>query len=160
MRLILDATAIRMGMTYSGEYEWYTSTSVINEIQKGKLAKDIQLLRDITLKVTEPREDNIARVIQVAEDTGDIGRLSNTDLDILALALELDGILLSDDYSIQNVAKVLGIQYKTGIEPGIKKIFSWRSRCRGCGRWFDNEISECPVCGSEVRLVRDRKGKL
>ena len=157
MKYVIDATAIRSGMTFSGEFEWYMTPSVKDEIMRGKLARDLELLTDISIKTMEPSPENLEKIRETAEKTGDIGRLSNTDIDILALGLELGATILSDDYSIQNVAKVLGIDYRGGAEKGITEVYNWHWRCRGCGRFFDEEAKECPVCGSELRSVRKKK---
>ncbi len=160
MRYILDATAIRSGMTLSGEYEWYMTSSVKDEISRGKQAKDLDLLVDISIKVMDPAPGNVEQIEAKARETGDIGRLSKTDIDILALALEMDGTVLSDDYSVQNVATALGIKFNAGVEKGIKEVFTWRWRCRGCGKFYDEEMPDCPICGSELRSVRKRSKQI
>ncbi len=160
MRYVLDATAIRNGMTLSGEYEWYMTSSVKDEISRGKQAKDLNLLVDISIKIMDPSTPNVERIEAKARETGDIGRLSKTDIEVLALALEIDGIILSDDYSVQNIAKALDIKFKGGAEKGIKEVFTWRWRCRGCGKFYDEEMPDCPICGSELRSVRKRSKQM
>jgi len=61
-----------------------------------------------------------------------------------------------DDYSIQNVATRLGVPYERVLERGIVEVVRWRYRCTGCGRFFDEPIKECPVCGSRVKTTRAR----
>ncbi len=156
MRLVLDATAIRSGMTISGQHEWFITPSVMDELKKGKTGKDLELLIDLSLKVACPTEESIEKVKRAAEVTGDISRLSNTDVDVLALALELGARILTDDYSIQNLARVLKIEYQPGTTTGIKEVFHWTYRCRGCGRTFDKEHENCPICGSDIRVVRKK----
>ncbi len=156
MKIVLDATAIRSGMMLSGEFQWFITPSVREEISRGKQSRDLDLLSGISIEIVEPSPDNIDRVKEAAENTGDIGRVSSTDMDILALALDIGGIILTDDYSVQNLAKHLGIKYKSGVERGIEKEFEWHWRCRGCGRYFDEEKVDCPICGSGLRSVRKR----
>lgn len=156
MKLVLDATAIRNGLAISGEYEFFMPPSVKEEISSGKQARDLDLLIETSIKIAEPSEASIGTIREKAKETGDIGRLSETDTDVLALALDLDATILSDDYSIQNVAESLGIGYKSSITRGIKEIYIWQWRCRGCGRYFKEEFSDCPICGSGLRSVRKR----
>ncbi len=156
MRLVLDATAIRSGMTISGQHEWFITPSVVDELKKGKTARDLELLQDITMRVTQPSGESVEKVREAAEVTGDISRLSDTDMEVLALGLELEAIILTDDYSIQNLAKVLKIDYQPGITPGIKEVFHWTYRCRGCGRIFNSEPENCPICGSDIKTVRKK----
>ena len=155
-KIILDATAIRSGMMLSGEFQWFITPSVKEEVSRGKQSRDLNLLSDISIDIMEPTSKNSERVKEAAERTGDIGRVSTTDMDILALALDIDAIILTDDYSVQNLAKHLDIDYRSGVEKGIKKEFEWHWRCRGCGRYFDEEKVDCPICGSELRSVRKR----
>ena len=44
MKFVLDATAIRSGMTFSGEFQWFITPSVKSEIARGKAARDLELL--------------------------------------------------------------------------------------------------------------------
>ena len=126
------------------------------EVSRGKQSRDLDLLSEISIKIVEPSSNNVERVREAAEKTGDIGRVSSTDMDILALALDIKGIILTDDYSVQNLAKHLGIDYRSGVEKGIKKEYEWHWRCRGCGRYFDEEKVDCPICGSDLRSVRKK----
>ena len=58
------------------------------------------------LRISDCTEESMDRVDEVAKRTGDAGRLSPMDRSVLALALDVNGTILSDDYSIQNVARV------------------------------------------------------
>lgn len=156
MRFVLDATAIRSGVVISGEDDWHTTPSVLDELRKGKVAKDLDFLKETSLKVSSPKEDSIKKVKGAAETTGDISRLSNTDVDVIALALELKAKIFTDDYSIQNLARVLNIQYQTGVEKGIREVFEWVHKCIGCARIYTKEEPSCPICGSELKLVRKK----
>jgi UPF0271 protein len=110
------------------------------------------------VRVEEAVEPYISRVIDTAKKTGDIHKLSVTDIKVLAKALELsDSVIVTDDYSIQNVARVLGIGVEAVTQPGISKAFKWVKICRGCGRRVDGDV--CPVCGSEIILRRVKREK-
>jgi len=83
--------------------------------------------------------------------------LSEADQQVLALGLELklEGkvpTILSDDYSIQNVAEHLRIQYQSLATLGIAYGFGWTLYCPACFRTFERgEGKSCPVCGTELR---------
>ena len=66
----------------------------------------------------------------------------------------LNGTVLTDDYSIQNTAKIMGIPYRAVGQTGIKKVEKWNYRCNGCGKWFKEKSEECPICGSSMRSYR------
>jgi UPF0271 protein len=108
------------------------------------------------LEVVSPAEDALGRVREAAADTGDDARLSAADADCVALVLELGGVLVTDDYSMQNVCSRLGVPYRPFLQGGIGREVRWGLRCRGCGRRFGKgEVKgeECPVCGSGLRQV-------
>ena len=109
------------------------------------------------VRVKEASNENIERVLKVAKKTGDIHKLSETDVKLIALALDETNkgeevVLVTDDYSIQNVAKLFGIDIETVIHPGISKAFKWVKVCKGCGRRLSSDV--CPICGSEAVLRR------
>jgi UPF0271 protein len=153
MRFVLDATAIRSGVVLSGQDDWHTTPSVLSELRRGKVAKDLDFLKEAFLKVSSPKENAIIKVLKAAETTGDISRLSSTDIEVIALALELKAKILTDDYSIQNLARVLNIKYQTGVENGIREVFEWMYKCIGCARIY---TKSCPICGSKLKQVRKK----
>lgn len=154
MAYVLDATAIRSGMTIAGE-GWFTTPGVMDEIRLGRQGRQAELFAELALGIREPSTKSMEAVARAAESTGDMGRLSETDRGIIALALELGATLISDDYSVQNTARFLEIPFLTDMQ-GIRKIIHWTHRCRGCGRYYDKEQPDCPICGSEVRMVTKR----
>ena len=154
MAYVLDATAIRSGMTFAGD-EWFTTSSVINEVKLGRQGRNLEILQETAIKVMEPDIESIKVIEETAKFTGDYDSLSKTDMEILALALYLKAELISDDYSIQNVASVLKIPYKTDLA-GIRKIIIWTFRCKGCGKYYDKMQPDCPICGSEIRRTRKK----
>ena len=116
-----------------------------------------ELVRAANLEVRAPSKEALARVRQGAAETGDDARLSEADIEVLALALELGLPVLTDDYSIQNLAEHLDIVHVPVGERGIRRKVRWTYRCKGCGRYFEERTDECPVCGSMVRSSRRRK---
>ena len=75
---------------------------------------------------------------------------STTDVRLIAAALELGGVLVTDDYAIQNVAEKLDVRVEIIAREGIDEGRDWRFQCQGCGREFDEDHDRCPVCGSDV----------
>jgi UPF0271 protein len=108
------------------------------------------------LRVSDCTAASVTLVRDAAKKSGDIGRLSDVDISVIALALDLGGTVLTDDYSIQNVSRILGVGYKPVGTPGIRKVEKWNYRCNGCGKWFKENVTECPVCGHSSRPYRKR----
>ena len=94
------------------------------------------------------------QVETVAQETGDASVLSPVDLELLALALERDATLITDDFAMQNVAAAMGIAWLPVETVGIAKQLRWRWTCSGCRQKWDEPHDECPTCGSELRRTR------
>ena len=113
-------------------------------------------LWDGLLQVITPSEASIARVQEKALESGDVGRLSEVDISVIALALDTGGKILTDDYSIQNLASMLHLEYMAVGMKSIQKVLKWNYRCLGCGKWYKEQSAECPICGAGMRAHRKR----
>jgi UPF0271 protein len=114
------------------------------------------------LRVEEASPESVEEVRMAARKTGDIHKLSETDIKVLAKAVDEikkgnEVVLVTDDYAIQNVAMSLGIKFDGILHRQISKEFKWVKVCRGCGRRIESEI--CPVCGSEAIIRRVKNDK-
>ncbi len=147
---ILDTSAIISGKNLPYDVEYYIPESVLNEI---KFRDNLSFFLE-NLKVHNPGKESIEKAIEFASKTGDIHKLSKTDLDIIALAIEINGIVITDDYAIQNVLKYIGLNYSGLSQREISKIFQWKYRCTGCMRYYEKYYESCPVCGSKLKLVK------
>jgi len=107
------------------------------------------------VRVEPPLAASRKKVIDAGNLTGDIGELSPADIDVLAKALELNGILVSDDYAVQNVAQHLGIRVQAAALKVAEKLI-WEKKCMACGKRF-TKGEVCPVCGSPGKK-RSRRG--
>jgi UPF0271 protein len=152
--LVPDTSAILTGsMNLLGE-NLVVPSGVIYEIARGKPAR---ILRDQEemLKIADPEEGNLIKVKEQASITGDLKYLSSTDIEVLALALEKNGTIVTNDYSIQNVAKSMNIAFEPcGMDPIAEEI-KWVFRCKGCRKIYEENIKECRICGHKI--VRYKK---
>ena len=110
------------------------------------------------LKVKQPEERFIEIVAEQSKKTGDFKYLSEADMQILALALQLkdsskNPTVITDDYSIQNVANKLGIEFAPLATFGIKFRFKWILYCPACRRKYppDYKPKKCEICGTELK---------
>ncbi len=163
---VLDSSAIFLRKVHGNAV---TVPEVVEEIvdEDSRFYLSIKM-ESHELKVENSREEFVSEVREAAKKTGDIHRLSSTDLSVLAKALELKrggkrAVIVTDDYSIQNMASVLDIDVEAVIQKGISRVFKWVKVCRGCGRRIESDV--CPVCGGEAMLKKvikskeDRRGK-
>ena len=166
--LLLDTSAIFSGKSINiNDVIMITTNSVLKEINPGgKDYRNLQYLNEKGLTIFEPSQKSIEKIKIISEKTGDISRLSNTDIDILALALDLNNesenkiTILTDDYSIQNISNFLKINFLNISQSGITKRFKWSYKCIGCGKKFKKNINICPICGSSIKNYLSKSKKL
>lgn len=144
--VVLDTSFFFYNMDIEGEL--YTTPEVIDECSDPASSARIVVYRERGLRVREPEKDSVDNVLKVSEKTGDVGKLSKTDIGLLALALENDARICSDDFAIRNVALALGISIEPMMQRRIRYI-EWKFRCKGCARYYDKAMV-CPVCGADV----------
>ena len=155
--LVLDSSALFYGKDFPEDYDLIISPGVVRELTKHGMGQRLELLLATRLKVLSPSKRSLTRVIGESERTGDARRLSSTDKEILALAMELDYDLVTDDYSLQNLASALGIPFRALDQKGISEIVKWETKCVGCGKRLPPGTEECDICGSGTKDVRRRE---
>lgn len=97
--------------------------SVLEEIKYPSEKLKIELWE---IEIINPKKKYIEKVKREAKKIGYLEKLSETDIEVLALALERKGILLTNDFAMQNVAKRLRIKFEGDIK--IKKLRKRRKR--------------------------------
>jgi endoribonuclease Nob1 len=158
-RVLLDTSAFIQGYNMSPEEDYYTVPEVLDEIREelGRMryegAKASGKLRQM-----QPEERWVKELEAKARASGEAHKLSTTDKQLLALALQLktdDDVptIVSDDYSVQNMASRLGLRFVAQVTRGIKKVYEWSIYCPGCRKRFDSpqEDNVCPICGTELK---------
>ncbi len=152
-KIILDTTAFLESDEFIPrirDAELMTVPEVVEEVRSKRA-----LLENVPappLSIRSPEKKFLLEVHDATISTGDA--LSDADEKVIALAIQENGAVLSDDYGVQNVCRHLGVGFMPMSREGIKEEWHYVYRCRGCGRIFDRETQLCPVCGHEVRKVR------
>lgn len=149
LRLVLDASAF-IGGFLPGDDEYLTVHDVVNEL-KDEHSKErfSYFVNSGKIKILEPKKELLEQVKIHSENTGD--KLSSTDMKLIALSLETDSAIMSEDYGIQNICSILGIKFISIRESGIKKIIRWEYRCIGCKKIFSKETAICDNCGNLIK---------
>ena len=149
---ILDASAFYAGVPFGSADDCYTTSLVYDEIKHIKKSQDVlgTLLETNRLKIREPDKESIIAAINAARDTGDYPHLSKQDVSIIALCIELNGEIISDDFAISNVVRNLGLTISPIMTQGITDIGKWIHYCPGC-RINHSSGKECPVCGTQLK---------
>ena len=166
--IILDTSALLSGKPiHFNDATLVTTPGVSDELTPG--GRDYQMfefLKETGLTVHAPSDEAVKQIKKTAQETGDDRRLSSADIEVIALALDInkepdqEATILTDDYSIQNIASTLHIKFEGFSQKGITKKFKWVSRCPGCGRQFKEPTKICPICGTETRSSPRKKEDL
>ncbi len=149
---ILDASAFYAGLPFRSSNDCYTTSLVYDEIKHIKKNHDAlgTLLETNRLKIREPDKESTKTAIMAAKDTGDFPQLSKQDISIIALCIEMNGEIISDDFAISNVVKNLGLKISPIMTQGIKDVGKWIHYCPGCRTNHTNK-KECPMCGTPLK---------
>jgi len=156
MIYVIDTSAIISRNLNLLEGDLMFPSSVIGEIKKGKLRYMIDVLLPM-IRVASPDHEYLKIVEETAAKTGDLMNLSQTDKDVLALALQYDATIVTDDYSIQNVASYLNLGFLNANIKRIDKQIAWIYRCTGCKKVFPGPVKVCDICGHEVKRHYDKR---
>jgi len=164
---VLDTSAFLAGFDpFSVNEEQATVPNVEEEIRTNSMTwvRFKTAVENGKLKVKEPSEEFLNRVKASATKVGDSFFLSETDMQILALALELKAAgynpqVVTDDYSIQNVATQIGIEFVSLATFGIRRLLEWVRYCPACHREYpsDYDFTKCAVCGTALKRKPRRK---
>jgi UPF0271 protein len=149
---ILDASAFYAGVPFRSSDDCYTTSLVYDEIKHIKKNHDAlgTLLETNRLKIKEPDIKSTESAVKASKNTGDFPQLSKQDISIIALCIEMNGEIISDDFAISNVAKNLDLKVSPIMTKGIKDVGKWIHYCPGCRTNYYTG-KECPACGTPLK---------
>lgn len=142
MRPVIDANVLMHGRRNYDFSKASTVPQVMDELEsdESKLKADT-----LDLDVRRPSEDSIEKV---EEKVGEIfAKVSEADKALVALALDLDQKLITDDKDLQNLASHLNVDFEAFMGDKIEEELEWIKVCSNCGE----EVSSppCSRCGFE-----------
>jgi endoribonuclease Nob1 len=159
--IVLDTSAFVAGFDpFALSEEQITVPAVEEEIKRNAIicTRFKTAVESGKITVKTPRQEFLTSAKAFASKLGDSYLLSKTDTQLLALALELKAEdfspqIVTDDYSIQNVATQAGIEFLPLATFGIKRLLEWIRYCPACYREYPANCStkECQVCGTELK---------
>lgn len=163
---VLDASAFINGFKINSNNN-FTVPEITSEIKdfKSRLTFDMAL-EEGKLVIQDVPSQCINRVNDIISESGDILRLSLPDKKLISLAYMLfekgeNVCVISDDYTIQNTLRIMGINYSGVITDGIKGIYNWKKVCEGCKKQYDDDypFEDCEICGSRIFKKRIKVDK-
>ena len=168
--VVLDTSAFVAGFDpFSINEEQYTVPMVREEIRENSIAwiRFKTAVDNGKIKVVTPDTAFLDRVKTSATAVGDTVFLSETDVQVLALALELktegySTLLVTDDYSMQNVANQMNVQFTSLATFGIRFRLQWVRYCPACHKKYppDHKFKICQICGTELKRKPIKRNNL
>ncbi|NIQ07190.1 MAG: ribonuclease VapC, partial [Candidatus Korarchaeota archaeon] len=159
--VILDTSAFLAGFDPFSISEEQCTVPKVQKEAKGNSVINTRFETAIDsgkLKVISPKKVFVDKIHSAARLLGDSFFLSEADLQLLALALQLrkEGklpLIATDDYSIQNVADQMSIEYASSTTFGIRFRLKWRRYCPACWKQYpaDFESDRCEICGTKLK---------
>ncbi len=149
---ILDASAFYAGIPFSTTDEFFITSLIFDEIKHIKKNHGAieTLMETKRLKITDPDSEFIEKIKTTSKKTGDFNQLSKQDISVIALCLQMNGEIITDDFAISNVAKNLNLKVSPLMTSGINDVGNWIHYCPGCRKNFESG-SECPLCGTQLK---------
>ena len=168
--MVLDTSAFLCGFDpFSISEEQITVPEVESEIKTNSMSwtRFKAAVENGKVKIKKPSNEHWNKVKAVAKKVGDAFFLSETDLQILAIASEVKAEkgtpkIITDDYSIQNVATQLGIEFVSLTTFGISRFLKWIRYCPACHKKYaaDYKSTICDVCGTDIKRKPQKHEKI
>ena len=159
--IILDTSAFIAGFDpFSIQNVQYSVPMVEKELFSDSLSwtRLNAAVENKKLRIKEPSEEFVNKVKEASKTVGDVSFLSEADLQVLALALEIKSegktpLIVTDDYSIQNVANQISVEFAPLMTFGIRFRLHWIRYCPACYRKYPSEykLKTCNVCGTKLK---------
>jgi rRNA maturation endonuclease Nob1 len=165
--LVLDTSAFIAGFNPSAvDAELFSVPEVEQELApvglpKVRFSSAVELGK---LKLIQPKAVFLKKVEEASKQVGDFRFLSEADTHILALALQLKAegkppTIVTDDYSIQNVAGRIDVSHTPLTTFGIKFYLKWTLYCPACRKKYpsDHKSATCSICGTALKRKPEAK---
>lgn len=110
--LVVDTGAVMAGLPLRLPGVHLAPPSVVGEVRDRESRRLLEeAIAYGRLAVEEPRGASLEEARRVAARAGVLGRLSRTDLEVLALAIERGAPVATDDYALQLAAVEAGVGF-------------------------------------------------
>ncbi|MGD0159231.1 MAG: hypothetical protein ABSB89_02925 [Candidatus Bathyarchaeia archaeon] len=166
--IIIDTSAIVAGFDpFTIKEEQYTTPKVREETTEDTMPgqRFRTAIENGRVTVKNPQKTFLERAKAFASSMGDSFFLSETDLQVLALALELktegySPLIATDDYSIQNVATEMKFEFAPLTTFGIRRRLQWMRYCPACHKKYpaNYKSRDCQICGTALKRKPLKKG--
>ncbi len=159
--LVLDTSAFIAGFNSSAvDCDLYSVPEVEGELTRDDLLK-VRFQAAVEsgkLRILSPDARYLGAVREASKEMGDTRYLSEADMHVIALAAQLKDeerspTIVTDDYSIQNMATKIGVNFTSLATFGIRYQLQWLLYCPGCRRKYPSDYKhrDCEICGTRLK---------
>lgn len=150
MRPVIDANVLMHGRRNYNFRKASTVPKVMDELESDKSRLKAETL---DLDVRRPSDSSLKEIEEIVNEI--FAKVSEADKSLVALALDQNEKIITDDKDLQNLASHLGVNFEAFMGDKIEEQLDWKKVCSNCGK----EISTLPCsrCGSDqVRRKLDQ----
>lgn len=140
---VIDANVLIRGGTNLPDGRYITCPKVYEELKSVKASSSFEAY---DLSVESPDKEFFDEVLELVERIN--AETSEADIELVALGLEMDGVVLSDDMGVQNLCLHLDIDFDSFLGETVDEKRVWKYLCESCGREVDGD--KCGFCGGNV----------
>ena len=101
-------------------------------------------MQNTDFELEEPSAESLEKVGRISEEVN--SPTSEVDEKLVALALENNCAVISDDRAVQNLAWHSGADFEAFLDEEIDGKRVWERKCENCG--LESGKDSCPRCGS------------
>ncbi|MEZ0290438.1 MAG: hypothetical protein ABWJ42_05045 [Sulfolobales archaeon] len=157
--LVLDTAGLFVIQSLTSHENLWTVPRALEEVLDEESRRSLEsIIAAGRINIVEPEKRFRDEISRIAVERGFREALSDTDIDVVALAYQLKGlgyepVIFSDDSFVHRLARIVGIE-----SVSVRRRVSGRSVlriyvCDVCGYKTLKRIDRCPVCGSKMRVV-------
>ena len=122
MTLVLDSAAFINDYFFQRNEDCFTVQEVVDELKDFKSRQLAEAaIASGKLKLSFVNPVSLKIVERIAEEVGSLEHLSEADLKVVALAVQLNAKVVSDDYTVQNLCAHIGLEYEGVLRGKIKE---------------------------------------
>ena len=148
--VIIDANVIIHGRGDLPFQNIITSQSVYKEI-KSQISQF--KLQSLDLQTFKPKKETLEKVSQEASKYN--LAVSEEDCSLIALGIEKNLTVISDDKELQNLCKLMDVSFDSFLGDRIEETMKFGFFCENCGSNRKDGEDVCESCGSQS-FVRKR----
>lgn len=157
-KIILDATAF-IGLDFPKLLNYknvvfFTTNGVISELKDFRSKMNLEVLKQKgNVNIQTPNPDLKILIENKIWKIDPQTMLSSTDIDILVLALQIEGTLMTNDLALQNIGFHLNIPINVISGKRVTHLHQWGLKCGSCGKKIKSNLINCPECGGKIKRI-------